>query len=1384
MVNAKRFWALFLALAMTLAMFPATVFANDDEGYDEGTEGSDSIVATFDANGGAFSDDVTTIPIETDYDGSVNSPNEDPTKDGYIFVGWSYYPEQGSGTTSFYWYDENEEYQTLKITENTTFYAQWEEAWTVTFDANGGYFVDPEEGTVTESVVQFCKKEEKNCTGPAENPEKDDFGFIGWSTKREGGEVITFNEDPYFAHTVYEDTVFYAQWGAEVAVTFDSNGGYFLGEYAEFATDGKYSVTATAGQETWNYPYVEHNENYIFAGWYIDDDEQLIDTFEEGFYVVDEATTFKAKWVEAYTITFNANGGFFEEDTGEGYERLESKVKKISCGNTTDFDETPRHDGNLFFAGWSESPDGGIIEDFEDHVPQSNTTYYAQWESGWKVTLKADKNNEGMRFLKEESVIEEVSFYVKKGASIEISMESANPEYGIVGWIRDDDEEFEDEWLNAEITRDTVFYAKWAATFEYLVDPGEGRLPYSEELGVSETRRLAFGTNLNYYAGNSVAVNGETIRIFETSREEDTDPKYKDESKVFDRWYLDEAKTKPVPKDFIVDEDTYESLEKDDQGRLCLYAGYSDFNTVTIHPNGAQGDEDFSIKAPEGMAIDLSSCGISSPEEDMVLAGWFTDSDHNTVAEIIRYEEEDDYKLLFIPSEDVDLYPAWREYRGSVDLYLDVPDVRFYTDDEAYSINVNFDKEKPDAPIGIRYKLELFDASDNSFAKALDNEEKQYFTINELGGDVILNGHAIKAAAEESNIEDYLVKLTVEAVDEETEEVLATDNVSCKLVEPYTDYFFIRNDDEDEEEADEEDFDDSLLVGKNYIIRTYGYGNNYSSKTPDGEEEFSYNLEGVEEVDGNLFKITENWEEEGDYFESYKLIPTAAGTSKLRFSLVNEEGKRWTETITVKVVDEKYTVKLEPANGTDVTFLRTQSFALKATGLKKTAAGTSTDADFSYEWEIDPEWEHADLNVARVTPREDTSLADFEYSGVDGFIDEVPVKVTLKKDGRIRATSVLKLDPRESYYKVKEPANFNKKLAVGKSIKITPEVWYYSCENPSGENVTNSIKYLLCYDGVNVTGSNNKEIPNMEDVPYSAEEQEYDGEFYKGSFTIKRNNGDSAWVNLHIYDANGNWQSVHDFEFDSLKSIDDELWVDDIPAKTFTGKQIKPALEIENWSDLREGRDYTISYGTNINAGTGTVTITGIGEYWGTIKKTFKINPKKITPTVTLSKTSFTYNGKVQKPKVTVKNGNAILATSNYTLTYSKGLKNVGAYTVTVKMKGNFSGSKSATYNILPKGTSLKKVAGAPKAFTATWGKQTAKMASARITGYQIQYSLKKNFKSVNKTVTVKGYKAGSKKVAKLKAKKTYYVRIRTYTKVGKKTLYSTWSKAKAVKTK
>ena len=70
-----------------------------------------------------------------------------------------------------------------------------------------------------------------------------------------------------------------------------------------------------------------------------------------------------------------------------------------------------------------------------------------------------------------------------------------------------------------------------------------------------------------------------------------------------------------------------------------------------------------------------------------------------------------------------------------------------------------------------------------------------------------------------------------------------------------------------------------------------------------------------------------------------------------------------------------------------------------------------------------------------------------------------------------------------------------------------------------------------------------------------------------------------------------------------------------------------------------------------------------------------------------------------------------------------------------------------------------------------------------KVTGYQLQYATAKTFKKA-KTVTVKGAAKTSKKISKLKAKKRYYVRVRTYTKTAASTWYSSWSKAKSAKTK
>ena len=164
-----------------------------------------------------------------------------------------------------------------------------------------------------------------------------------------------------------------------------------------------------------------------------------------------------------------------------------------------------------------------------------------------------------------------------------------------------------------------------------------------------------------------------------------------------------------------------------------------------------------------------------------------------------------------------------------------------------------------------------------------------------------------------------------------------------------------------------------------------------------------------------------------------------------------------------------------------------------------------------------------------------------------------------------------------------------------------------------------------------------------------------------------------------------------------------------------------------------------------------------------------------------INKKAFTYNGNVQKPAAKVVDvEGAQLKSNNYTTFYfNKKSKKVGVYKVKVSMKGNYIGSKVLTYKINPKGTAFKTKKPKKNSIALTWKKQ-----ATQTTGYQIQYSTNKKFKKGNKTVTIKNTKTTKKTIKKLKAKKVYYVRIRTYKTVGKNTCYSTWSGAKKIKTK
>ena len=231
---------------------------------------------------------------------------------------------------------------------------------------------------------------------------------------------------------------------------------------------------------------------------------------------------------------------------------------------------------------------------------------------------------------------------------------------------------------------------------------------------------------------------------------------------------------------------------------------------------------------------------------------------------------------------------------------------------------------------------------------------------------------------------------------------------------------------------------------------------------------------------------------------------------------------------------------------------------------------------------------------------------------------------------------------------------------------------------------------------------------------------------------------------------------------------------DPIADQTYTGKELTPAIVIPG---LKAGEDYYMYYEDNQYPGVATVTIYGTGYYKGTSTIHFKIIKKteRFVSNVKLNRTSYTYTGKSIRPSVTVTVNGKKIGASAYKL-YYKNNKNSGIGTVQVRGIGKYSRiNKTLTFKILPPKTLLTGLKKANRSFTASWKK------NIQATGYQIQYAADSRFTKERKTVTVGKQSATRYKISGLKNKKTYYVRIRSYKRVGKKVLYSSWSTVKKI---
>ena len=227
----------------------------------------------------------------------------------------------------------------------------------------------------------------------------------------------------------------------------------------------------------------------------------------------------------------------------------------------------------------------------------------------------------------------------------------------------------------------------------------------------------------------------------------------------------------------------------------------------------------------------------------------------------------------------------------------------------------------------------------------------------------------------------------------------------------------------------------------------------------------------------------------------------------------------------------------------------------------------------------------------------------------------------------------------------------------------------------------------------------------------------------------------------------------------------------------YDGKAKKPGVTVKlNGKTLKNGTDYTVSYSNNTKVGTAKVTITGKGNYTGSVSKTYSIknNFKKATVSGISTKA---FTGKNITQSITVKyNGKTLKNGTDYTVSYSNN-KKIGIATVKIAGKGSYTGTVTKTFKINPAKQEIQKLTAKSKAFFVDW----AQKGSA--TGYEIQYATNSKFTSAKK-VTITNNKTDTKTISKLSGKKKYYVRVRSYTTVKGTKYYGAWSASKSVTTK
>ena len=254
-------------------------------------------------------------------------------------------------------------------------------------------------------------------------------------------------------------------------------------------------------------------------------------------------------------------------------------------------------------------------------------------------------------------------------------------------------------------------------------------------------------------------------------------------------------------------------------------------------------------------------------------------------------------------------------------------------------------------------------------------------------------------------------------------------------------------------------------------------------------------------------------------------------------------------------------------------------------------------------------------------------------------------------------------------------------------------------------------------------------------------------------YTVSYSNNTNAGIATVTVIGKGNYTGTKTTTFEILARDITSATIGNIANQTYTGSAITPGVTVTlGGKTLVKDTDYTVTYSNNVNVGTATVTITGIGNYCGSPSKaSFKIVAKALENATIGTVTAQTYTGSEIKPGVAVTyNGITLKQGTDYSLSYSNNVK-AGTATITITGIGEYSGTRTCNFTIKAKsfsGVTIGSISTQTYTGNAFTPGITVTDGSKRLTlgtDYTVAYSNNTNAGTATITVTGKGNYNGTK---------------------------------------